>query len=56
MMNGSYYFYDPVVLDMARRERDHAVAELGQKFVHAPVDFLRWGIDDFKRYRRPSGK
>jgi hypothetical protein len=54
MDNGSYYFFDPVVVDMARRERDQVVAALGQKFVRAPADFIRWGLDDFRRYRRPA--
>lgn len=53
-MNTLLYFYDDRTISSARKERDHMVAELGSKVVHAPSRLLRWGIDDFKRYRRPA--
>lgn len=56
MLSNSYYFFDHGVIEVARRERDQVVAELGQKFVRAPVEFVRWGFDDFKRYRRSASK
>ena len=56
MLGNSIYFFDHVVAEVARRERDHMVVELGQRAFRAPVDFIRWGIQDFRRYRRPVGR
>ena len=52
MNNTIHSCHDPAI-QAARAERDQAIAGVGSKILHTPGEFLRIGIDDFKRFCKP---
>lgn len=53
-MNTVLYFHDDMTSRSARRERQELLTAVGKSMVRAPIRLVRWGIDDFRRYRHPE--
>ncbi len=53
-MSGLNYLWDPDAVRAARQERDRMVYGLGSRLVSAPAKLIKFGVDDFRRYRRPK--
>jgi len=53
LSNDNYTFTEDLIHD-AERARGQLLAQFGNKLVHAPMRFVRLGIDDFRRFRRPA--
>ena len=45
--------FDGTVLDAARRERSETFAAFSSKFLRAPSRFIKFSINDVRRYRQP---